>query len=223
MKGWFFYLKENRPYLQSGWNGILSCCVVNFPGSINIAFISGAGILFRIRRELHRLPQRLARWPCVLQTWTGNCRESRMVNFCKGRRNWHGSGSGSASRSVYPGFAWWGRSAAVPGSSDEYAIPLAEQIAPGYYGLRDAVLLIDSATKNVSSSFGHELMISHPYKQSRICQANDHAEELLRLFRTNQYDRFFELVEQEAFSLHALMMSSSPRFFSAETKQSSGH
>jgi diphosphomevalonate decarboxylase len=121
-------------------------------------------------------------------------------------------GSGSASRSVYPGFAWWGRSAAVPGSSDEYAVPLTEQIVPGYHGLSDAVLLIDSAKKNVSSSFGHELMNSHPYKQSRICQANDHAEELLRLFRTNQYDRFFELVEQEAFSLHALMMSSSPAF-----------
>lgn len=121
-------------------------------------------------------------------------------------------GSGSASRSVYPGFAWWGRSTTVPGSSDEYAIPLTEQIAPGYYGLRDAVLLIDSAKKNVSSSFGHELMIGHPYKQARISQANSNAEELLRLINTGDYGRFFELAEQEALSLHALMMSSSPAF-----------
>jgi diphosphomevalonate decarboxylase len=121
-------------------------------------------------------------------------------------------GSGSASRSVYPGFAWWGQSTAVPGSSDHYAIPVPGSIFPGYFELRDAVLLIDSAEKDISSSDGHALMTNHLYKQARIGQANANAEELLRLMYTSQYDRFFELVEQEAFSLHALMMSSSPSF-----------
>ena len=121
-------------------------------------------------------------------------------------------GSGSASRSVYPGFVWWGKSAIVAGSSDDYAIPVPEPISPGYFGLRDAVLLVDSTKKDVSSSAGHDLMIRHPYKQARISQANANAEELLRLMRTDDYIRFFELVEQEAFSLHALMMSSSPAF-----------
>lgn len=121
-------------------------------------------------------------------------------------------GSGSACRSVYPGFAWWGKSAILAGSSDEYAISIHEQIFPGYYELRDAVLLIDSGKKHVSSSAGHELMNAHPYKSVRIEQANTNAVKLLQLMQTSHYDRFFELVEQEAFSLHALMMSSSPSF-----------
>jgi len=119
-------------------------------------------------------------------------------------------GSGSASRSVYPGFTWWGKSAILAGSSDEHAISIHEQIFPGYYELRDAVLLIDSGRKHVSSSAGHELMNAHPYKSIRIEQANTNAVKLLQLMQTGHYDRFFELVEQEAFSLHALMMSSSP-------------
>lgn len=119
-------------------------------------------------------------------------------------------GSGSASRSLYPGFAWWGRSASVPGSSDEYAVPVPEPVFPGYAELQDAVLLIDRGKKNLSSSAGHDLMNRHPYRNARIAQAGSNAEELLRLINTGDYDRFFELVEEEAFSLHALMMSSSP-------------
>jgi diphosphomevalonate decarboxylase len=98
----------------------------------------------------------------------------------------------------------------MPASSDEYAIPVPAP-AP-YEGLRDAVLLIDSSQKGVSSSTGHELMNNHPYRHGRISQANANAVELLHLLQTDRYDRFFELVEQEAFSLHALMMSSSPAF-----------
>lgn len=121
-------------------------------------------------------------------------------------------GSGSASRSVYPGFTWWGYSAAVPGSSDDYAIPLGDQFFPGYYDLCDAVLLIDSTEKDISSSAGHHLMTAHPYKDARVQQANANAEKLFQLMRTSRYDRFFEVVEREAFSLHALMLSSSPPF-----------
>ncbi len=119
-------------------------------------------------------------------------------------------GSGSACRSVYPGFAWWGEAPEVAGSSDEYAIPVSA--SPHYKGLRDAVLLIDSAKKDVSSSAGHELMNRHPYRDGRIAQAAENARELLHLLQTGHFGRFFELAEQEAFSLHALMMSSSPAF-----------
>ncbi|MEL7587800.1 MAG: diphosphomevalonate decarboxylase [Prolixibacteraceae bacterium] len=121
-------------------------------------------------------------------------------------------GSGSAARSVYPGFSWWGYSPALQGSSDEYAIPVNGKIFPGYSQLRDAVLLVDSAKKSVSSSAGHQLMENHPYRDKRIEQANVHAEELLRIMQTGRYDEFFQLVEQEAFSLHALMMSSVPPY-----------
>ena len=121
-------------------------------------------------------------------------------------------GSGSACRSAYPGFVWWGKSAALKGSTDCYAIPLNPQVHPDYLNLRDAVLLVDSGAKKVSSSAGHELMNDHPYRKARISQGNVNAEALLRLLKAPDYKQFFEVVENEALSLHALMMSSTPSF-----------
>ncbi|WP_423130482.1 diphosphomevalonate decarboxylase [Gaoshiqia sp. Z1-71] len=120
-------------------------------------------------------------------------------------------GSGSASRSVLPGFAWWGKSAAFPGSTDCYALPVTA-IHDCYFWLCDAVLLVDSAKKKVSSSAGHELMNKHPYQAARIKQANQNMEQLAQVMKTADRFRFLELVENEALSLHALMMSSTPSF-----------
>ncbi|MGD9929119.1 MAG: diphosphomevalonate decarboxylase [Mangrovibacterium sp.] len=121
-------------------------------------------------------------------------------------------GSGSASRSVWPGFAWWGKSAALPGSTDCYALPVSKNIHDCYFRLCDAVLLVDSAKKKVSSSAGHELMNNHPFRDARVQQANNNIESLLRVMQTDDRLRFLEIVENEALSLHALMMSSTPSF-----------
>lgn len=121
-------------------------------------------------------------------------------------------GSGSASRSVWPGFAWWGKSAALRGSTDCYALPVSKNIHDCYFRLCDAVLLVDSAKKKVSSSSGHELMNNHPFRDARIQQANNNIEGLLRVMQTDDRPRFLEIVESEALSLHALMMSSTPSF-----------
>ncbi|MFV0376984.1 MAG: diphosphomevalonate/mevalonate 3,5-bisphosphate decarboxylase family protein [Mangrovibacterium sp.] len=122
-------------------------------------------------------------------------------------------GSGSAARSVYGGFAWWGKSAAVPGSTDCHAISVSKLIHNSYFSLCDAVLLVDSKMKKVSSSAGHELMSHHPYKEARVKQANCTIERLIQLMKTDRNRMaFIDAVEQEALSLHALMMSSSPSF-----------
>ncbi len=122
-------------------------------------------------------------------------------------------GSGSAARSVYGGFAWWGKSAVLKGSTDCYAIPVSEQIHKSYFSLCDAVLLVDSKKKQVSSSAGHELLSSHPYRESRISQANQTIEKLYELMQADRNRMaFIDLVEQEALSLHALMMTSTPSF-----------
>ncbi len=121
-------------------------------------------------------------------------------------------GSGSAARSVFPGFAWWGKSAALPGSTDSYALPVNQQVHNCYFQLCDAVLLVDSGKKSVSSSAGHELMNTHPYQTARIKQANQNIEDLLQVMKKDDRFRFLEIVETEALSLHALMMSSSPSF-----------
>lgn len=122
-------------------------------------------------------------------------------------------GSGSAARSVYGGFAWWGKSAAMPGSTDCHAIPVSKLIHESYFSLCDAVLLVDSKKKKVSSSAGHELMNNHPYQEARLKQANRTIEQLMQLMKSDQNRMaFIDLVEQEALSLHALMMTSSPSF-----------
>jgi diphosphomevalonate decarboxylase len=121
-------------------------------------------------------------------------------------------GSGSACRSLYPGFAIWGQTQLFESCSDEYAIPLSEGIHPMFYGLRDAILMVDSGTKQVSSSVGHELMNEHIYQRSRIAQAHQNINELYLALLTGNQDKFIEVVENEALSLHAMMMTSNPSF-----------
>ena len=121
-------------------------------------------------------------------------------------------GSGSASRSMFKGFALWGKSDKIPGSTDCHAIPVQKDIHPVYYNLRDAVLLVDPGKKKVSSSAGHQLMNKHLFKGSRILQANQNLIRLLQIMKSNDLSPFFEIIENEALSLHALMMSSMPSF-----------
>ncbi|MGQ8337538.1 diphosphomevalonate decarboxylase [Sunxiuqinia sp. A32] len=120
------------------------------------------------------------------------------------------AGSGSACRSIYSGFALWGKSGQVEGTTDRNAIPFREKIHPQFQGLMDAVLLVDSGKKQVSSSSGHELMNQHPFKENRVAQANQNLKTILESMKSGDVKTFFEIVENEALTLHALMMSSSP-------------
>lgn len=121
-------------------------------------------------------------------------------------------GSGSACRSVYPGFAIWGKTHLFESCSDEHAIPLSEGIHPVFSGLRDAILMVDSGTKEVSSSLGHLLMDEHIYKRSRIAHANENTNELYLALLAGNQRKFIAVVENEALSLHAMMMTSNPSF-----------
>ncbi|HZL09258.1 MAG TPA: diphosphomevalonate decarboxylase [Prolixibacteraceae bacterium] len=121
-------------------------------------------------------------------------------------------GSGSACRSVYPGFTVWGQNHLFETCRDEYAIPLSEGIHPIFSGLRDAILFVDSGVKDVSSSVGHRLMDDHIYQRSRIAQAFENINGLYLALLTGNKDKFIEIVESEALSLHAMMMTSNPSF-----------
>lgn len=117
-------------------------------------------------------------------------------------------GSGSAARSVYGNYSVWGKSKYVSGSSDEIAISYDKNIHPEFLALGDAILITSSEIKKVSSSMGHNLMINHPYAESRYKQANENLEKLLKALQLNDEQLFIDVVENEALSLHALMMSS---------------
>jgi diphosphomevalonate decarboxylase len=122
-------------------------------------------------------------------------------------------GSGSAGRSVYPGFSIWGMAKNVEESSDnKFAIPFNQQIHAAFQNLKDAILIVDSGEKEVSSSAGHILMDHHPFAEDRIAQANTHLSELNKALISGDKTAFTKVVESEALSLHGLMMSSDPWF-----------
>lgn len=121
-------------------------------------------------------------------------------------------GSGSACRSVYPGFVVWGKRTSLPGSSNEYAIPVSNNIHKIFRKLKDAILIVNPGSKKVSSSTGHHLMEGNPFAEARYRQAGRHLDELLKTLENGDFGDFAKILESEALSLHAMMMSSDPSF-----------
>jgi len=120
--------------------------------------------------------------------------------------------SGSASRSVFPGYGFWGESTRVKDSSDEYAIGIQDSIHPTFKNVKDTILIVSSGSKSVSSTAGHELMNGHDFREARKNQANKNASSLLEILKTGDWSSFIRIVEQEALTLHGLMMSSPDSF-----------
>lgn len=116
-------------------------------------------------------------------------------------------GSGSACRSVYPGYSLWGKLPGIGTSSDEYALPLVD-IHPVFRDYHDAILIVSSAEKEIPSSLGHQLMNDHPFAEKRYATARKNAEYITNVLMRGDEHRFREIVEQEALMLHALIMTS---------------
>ena len=120
--------------------------------------------------------------------------------------------SGSAARSVFPAMALWGKTEAYEGSSDEYAVSLADDIYPVFKTYHDSILIVSGETKSVSSRAGHALMEGNPYAPARYAQANENTKNLLVALKSGDLDTFINITESEALQLHALMMCSNPSF-----------
>lgn len=114
-------------------------------------------------------------------------------------------GSGSAARSLFPHAATWGL------EHDEWGSGVKEMHAV-YRDFGDAILVVDAGEKSVSSSQGHALMESHPFKELRYANANSRVKKLLEIMTKDDFGAFAEIVELEALELHALMMTSTPSF-----------
>lgn len=120
-------------------------------------------------------------------------------------------GSGSACRSIWPGFNWWGASSLFPPGQQERATPYPH-ISPDFKSLRDSIVIISKEEKKISSSEGHERFIEHPFRNGRKTQVNSRMKRLQEAMEQSDWELFISLVEEEALSLHALMMSSSPAY-----------
>ncbi len=121
-------------------------------------------------------------------------------------------GSGSAARSIYGGYVTWGKIKDSIPSEDEYALPLDVEIHGIFRNMCDTILIVSSQQKSIPSSSGHRLMENHPYAEARFRQADENYRAMIRSLSNGDMDRFIAITEQEALSLHALMMSSRPGY-----------
>lgn len=121
-------------------------------------------------------------------------------------------GSGSASRSLYGGFTIWGETEAQSNTSDLYAVPVSENIHKEFQHIQDAILLVATGAKKVSSRAGHALMNKHPFATQRFHQAHQNLNELLSALKSGDLENFIRITETEALTLHAMMMTSNPSF-----------
>ena len=127
-------------------------------------------------------------------------------------------GSGSACRSLYEGLVVWGKTEEVAESSDLFAVKYPnEEIHPIFKSFNDWVLFIHEGEKSVSSTVGHGLMNTNPYAQRRFQEAHENFKTLKSILKNGDLQRFIQLVEHEALSLHAMMMMSEPAFILMKT------
>lgn len=121
-------------------------------------------------------------------------------------------GSGSACRSIEGELIEWGAHQGTPGSSDLYGIKYPFLVHEAFKNYQDTILLVDKGQKQVSSTVGHNLMHGHLFAEARYHQAHKNLDELKPVFETGDLKKFIEIVESEALTLHAMMMSSTPYF-----------
>ncbi|SDS30715.1 diphosphomevalonate decarboxylase [Polaribacter sp. KT25b] len=121
-------------------------------------------------------------------------------------------GSGSASRSIEGPLVVWGKHPAIEGSSDLFGIQFPYKVHSVFENYQDAILLVDEGEKQVSSTIGHNLMHNHPFAESRFLQANENLAKMAKILQEGDIKSFVNLVESEALTLHAMMLTSNPYF-----------
>lgn len=121
-------------------------------------------------------------------------------------------GSGSACRSLEGPLVVWGKHEAISTSSDLFGTRYLGDVHASFQEYQDTILLVDKGEKQVSSTVGHDLMHGHAFAKARFSQAHENLASLLAVFKSGDQEAFIKIVESEALTLHAMMMTSHPYF-----------
>lgn len=121
-------------------------------------------------------------------------------------------GSGSACRSIKGAIIVWGNHSEIISSSDLYGVTFPHEVHSNFINYQDTILLVDQGEKQVSSTVGHDLMHNHPFAEERFKQAHLNLGLMKTILETGNLDEFIKIVESEALTLHAMMMTSMPYF-----------
>ena len=121
-------------------------------------------------------------------------------------------GSGSACRSIEGDLIQWGATPSINKSSDVFGIRYPFEVHSTFKNFHDTILLVHKGQKTVSSTVGHGLMNNHPFAENRFDQAHQNLEKLRPILKQGDLESFISIVESEALTLHAMMMTSQPYF-----------
>jgi len=121
-------------------------------------------------------------------------------------------GSGSACRSIKGNVVVWGNHAEISGSSDLFGVEFPSTLHENFRNYQDTILLVDKGEKQVSSTVGHDLMFGHPFAEQRFSQARHNLSAIKHVLKNGDVEHFIKIVESEALTLHAMMMTSMPYF-----------
>jgi diphosphomevalonate decarboxylase len=121
-------------------------------------------------------------------------------------------GSGSACRSVKGNIVVWGKHAEISGSTDLFGVAFSSEVHSNFNNYQDTILLVDKGEKQVSSTVGHDLMHNHPFAEQRFEQAHHNLSAIKSVLENGNLEEFIKIVESEALTLHAMMMTSMPYF-----------
>lgn len=121
-------------------------------------------------------------------------------------------GSGSASRSIEGEVVIWGKHQEIEKSSNLFGIKFPFELHKNFRNYHDTILLVDKGEKQVSSTVGHNLMENHPFAKQRFIQANENLLKITEILQKGDLESFIDIVESEALTLHAMMMTSKPYF-----------
>jgi len=113
-------------------------------------------------------------------------------------------GSGSACRSIPPGYCEW-----KTGSSHE--VSFAITIAPEHHwALWDCIALVESKPKEVSSTKGHSRADSSPLQYARIMDTPRRLDICRTAIINKDFGSLSEIIELDSNAMHAVMMTSKP-------------
>lgn len=149
---------------------------------------------------------------CLMQIERDFCPEISDDFFWKKASFLARLGSGSACRSMLSDLVVWGEHTDIQGSSNLYGIPYPDKVHSVFAQYQDTILLIDKEQKQVSSSQGHNLMHGHPFAKERFEQAHSNISKLKKALHQGDIESFIQIIESEALTLHAMMLTSLPYF-----------
>lgn len=121
-------------------------------------------------------------------------------------------GSGSACRSIKGKVVVWGKHNEIDGSSNLFGVEFPNKIHENFNNYQDTILLVDKGEKQVSSTVGHDLMHNHPYAEKRFEHAHENLSKMKAILESGNLEEFIQIVESEALTLHAMMLTSMPYY-----------